>query len=43
MTVMAMEVVGAEKHLNADALCLYKMKAANKEIEIIANLDRIGT
>ena len=25
----------------ADALRLYKMKAANKEVEIIANLDRI--
>ena len=31
MTVMAMEVVGAEKHPNADALRLYKMKAADKE------------
>ena len=41
MTVMAMEVVGAEKHPNADALRLYKMKAADKEVEIIANLDRI--
>ena len=41
MTVMAMEVIGAEKHPNADALRLYKMSSANKEVEIIANLDRI--
>ena len=41
MTVMAMKVVGAEKHPNADALRLYKMKAADKEVEIIANLDCI--
>lgn len=41
MTVMAMEVIGAEKHPNAHALRLYKMKAANKEVEIIANLDCI--
>ena len=41
MTVMAMEVIGAEKHPNADALRLYKMKAADKEVEIIANLNCI--
>ena len=41
MTVMAMEVIGAEKHPNADALRLYKMSSADKEVEIIANLDCI--
>ncbi len=41
MTVMAMEVISAEKHPNADALRLYTIKAAEKEVEIIANLDCI--
>ena len=41
MTVMAMEVVSAEKHPNADALRLYKMRAAERVVEIIANLDNI--
>ena len=42
MTVMAMKVISADKHPNADALRLYKMKAPQKEeIQIIANLDRI--
>ena len=33
MTVMAMEVIGAEKHPNAEALRLYKMSSVNKEVE----------
>jgi len=41
MTVMAMKVIGAEKHPNADALRLYKFKIEQKEVEVIANLDRI--
>ena len=41
MTVMAMEVISAEKHPNADALRLYKIKIEQKEVEVIANLDRI--
>ena len=41
MTVMAMEVISVEKHPNADALRLYKMKMPGKEVEIIANLERI--
>ncbi len=40
MNAVAMKVVSAEKHLNADALFLYKLKSADKEVEIIANLDR---
>jgi len=40
MNAVAMKVVSAEKHPNADALFLYKMKSAEKEVEIIANLDR---
>ena len=42
MTVMAMEVISAQKHPDADALRLYKIKAPQtEEIQIIANLDRI--
>ncbi len=40
MNAVAMKVVSAEKHPNADALFLYKLKSADKEVEIIANLDR---
>ena len=38
---MAMEVISAEKHPNADALRRYKFKTENKEVEVIANLDCI--
>lgn len=42
MSVMAMKVIGAEKHPNADALRLYTMQAPDLEaVQVIANLDRI--
>ena len=40
MNAVALKVVSAEKHPNADALFLYKLKSADQEVEIIANLDR---
>ena len=41
MTVMAMKVISVGYHPNADALRLYTMKTADKEVEVIANLDNI--
>ncbi|MEM8672785.1 MAG: hypothetical protein AAGF83_02765 [Cyanobacteria bacterium P01_G01_bin.67] len=42
MSVMAMKVISAKQHPNADALRLYKMQAMDAEIvQIIANLDQV--
>jgi tRNA-binding EMAP/Myf-like protein len=42
MPVIAMEIIAAAKHKNADALRLYTMKAPGRdEVQIIANLENV--